>query len=122
MSELDKYFGIAERTDMPELRPNTNNWRCEPQLFDILDAWKDEYPNLCVTSRDRRTSYGAAREILKIIGEQKGGEFVRQAAQHSRKHGLAVSTLYSLIYFREKWFAKNRVDDRSRYLRGLEDG
>ena len=121
MSELDKWFGIADRTDMPELQKNTNNWRCESQLWGILDAFKDEYPNLCVTSRDRRTTYGAAREILNIVGEQDGAKFVRQAAQHSRHNNLAVSTLYSLIYYRQKWFKTKKEDDRSRYLRGIDD-
>ena len=95
-------------------------WRCEDEIKSTLDAWKDEYPHLCVTSRDRSSAYAAARQIVQIVGEANAPEFVRRAAEHSRRNMLAVSTLYSLIYYRDKWFAKKKQDNPYRYLEGLE--
>ena len=122
MNDADKHFGPKPAVAMPPARRNLNNWssRC-PQLWGILDAFKEEYPNLIVTARDRTTNYAAAKEIFQIVGEKDGPEFVRRAARHSSSNDLAVGNIYSLIYYREIWFGGKDSDSeksRQRYVTG----
>jgi len=121
MSELDDHFGPKPAVDMPPAKRNTNNWRCGTQLWGILDAFKEEYPNLILTARDRSTNYAAAKEILQIIGETDGPKFVHRAAGHRRKSNLAVGSLYSLIQYRFIWFGGRTEEDTSKYLKGVEE-
>ena len=121
MSELDKHFGPKKQVAMPPAKRNTNNWRCATQLWGILDAFKEEYPNLIMTARDRSTNYAAAKEILQIIGETDGPKFVHRAAGHRRKSNLAVGSLYSLIQYRFIWFGSKPEEDTDKYLRGVDD-
>jgi len=124
MSELDKYFGSKEDVEMLPAKRNTNNWRCVTQLWGILDAFKEEYPNLILTARDRSTNYAAAKEILQIVGETDGPKFVHRAARHRSSNNLAVGSLYSLIQYRLIWFGGNDPDSeasRQRYAGAWED-
>ena len=120
-SELDKFFEPREKPPMPPVRMNVNNWRGDPRQWGILDAFKEEYPNLIVTGRDRSTNYAAAKEILQIIGETDGPKFVHRAAGHRRKSNLAVGSLYSLIQYRFIWFGSKPEEDTSKYLVGVDD-
>ena len=119
MTSLDEF--CQPKQPMPPAKRNTNNWRCVTQLWGILDAFKEEYPNLIVTARDRSTNYAAAKEIFQIVGEKDGPEFVRRAARHSSSNDLAVGNIYSLIYYREIWFGGKDSDSeksRQRYVTG----
>ena len=119
MSELDKHFGPKPDTPMPAAQPNVNDWRCKQNLWGIMDAFKEEYPNLIVTARDRRNNYAAAREIEQIVGETNGPKFVHRAARHRRTNNLGVGSLYSLIQYRLIWFGSKPDPDsdaaRQRY-------
>ena len=121
MNDADKHFGPKPTVAMPPVRMNANNWRGDPRQWGILDAFKEEYPNLIVTARDRSTNYAAAKEILQIIGETDGPKFVHRAAGHRRKSNLAVGSLYSLIQYRFIWFGSKSEEDTDKYLRGVDD-
>ena len=121
MTDADRILGPKKPASMPPAKRNANNWRCVTQLWGILDAFKEEYPHLITTARDRTTNYAAAKEILQIIGETDAPEFVRRAATHRRRNKLAVGSLYSLIQYRELWFGNKKEEDTSRYLRGVDD-
>lgn len=120
MTDLDDF--CLPKKPMPSARRNTNNWssRC-PHLWGILDAFKEEYPNLLVTARDRSTNYAAAREVFQIVGEKDGPEFIRRAARHRSSNNLAVGSIYSLVQYREIWFGGKDSDSeksRQRYVTG----
>ena len=120
MTSLDDF--CQPKQPMPPARRNLNNWSSRfPQLWGILDAFKEEYPNLIVTARDRSTNYAAAKEVFQIIGEKDGPEFIRRAARHRSSNRLAVGSLYSLIQYREIWFGGKDSDSeksRQRYVTG----
>ena len=122
MNDADRILGPKPAVAMPPVRKNVNNWHPRTiQLWGILDAFKEEFPHLIMTARDRTTNYAAAKEILQIIGEKDGPKFVHRAAGHRRKHNLAVGSLYSLIQYRFIWFGDKPNEDTSKYLRGVDD-
>ena len=124
MTDADLILGKKKQVAMPTAKPNVNNWRCVTQLWGILDAFKEEYPHLIMTARDRSTNYAAAKEVLQIIGEKDGPMFIHRAARHRRANVLEVATIYSLISYRNIWFGKPDAyseESRRRYAGAWED-
>ena len=96
-------------------------WRCEEQIKPTLDMFRQYYPDLCVTQRQRGMCYTAAREIVRIVGEAKAPQVVEQAHYHHKRNGLYVASLWSLVWYAPKLLAKTKQDDGMRYLEALDE-
>jgi len=106
---------------------NGTRWKCEAEIVDILNTFVDEMyteaqADRIVTSKYKRSLYAAAREIVRVVGEAGGPDFVRQAIAYNRKKQLDVSSLWSLTHYLPKYVTgKTHEKGTYEYWRGQKD-
>lgn len=80
MSELDDYFGPKPEPREIKLTKNIHSWRCSNQLWESLDAFVDEWPEL-MPRGSKSSLYRATEELLSEVGEANGPRYIRWASQ-----------------------------------------
>jgi len=96
-------------------------WRCEDRIKPLLTAFiecmGENY--LPRSAKKRRSLEASARDFIEECGADVG--MIRWACKHMISQKLKVSDLRSLVFLAPDWRQMGRTEDRSRYLRGIDD-
>jgi len=126
-SILDKYFGT--KIDTINYKKYTSDWRCEPDIVPLLEAYLEEVNNevgeIHLTEKLRRDWYAAARELREQLGaynvpESEWRPFVKWAFGQMKRKGLDNKNHRSLCFLVTRWQSRKREEDTSKYLEWLK--
>ncbi|NOR90902.1 MAG: hypothetical protein GQ524_11695 [Anaerolineales bacterium] len=79
-NDFEALFGPKPEPKEITLTRNVRGWRCSNQLWESLDTFVDEWPEL-MPRGSKSSLYRAAEELLSEVGEANGPRYIRWASQ-----------------------------------------
>ena len=128
MTELDKHFGYKEKPEIPDFKPTFFGEYRPVRIRKLCNIFLEEYiidhPACNPTEYLFKKIAGQARQLVKMLDvhgvpENQYEDFVRFGMKMSRKNRLDRSGPMSIEYAVKHF--NGREENRSRYLKGIDD-